>query len=323
MPVLAGQWARQSVNLPLRIRLFTTHKLTKSRFPSRVLCPSDHPSRETIQPFTLPNIALREVEGLQGAALRTRGGAVARLQAVARVCNVGSAWRAAVAGSSRWRRGCRPGWPAALVRSARSHADSHLAAESATAGQSVRRIQAPTGRSARSPGTTTEVLSTAPRGAGTLGAQRHARHHTEGDQVLLTHTNADRARDVTVAVRASVRAWRMSTACMTTCIWLTFSWLTCSWLTCSDMIVLCSTRVITAFLTERLGEGKLLGPDSAWQRSLQQQAWALHAAQVMIMLPVYCSFSNRNKLRSIPLGRVQRSRRSRRRGTSCARKRRR
>ena len=58
------------------------------------------------------------------------------------------------------------------------------------------------------------------------------------------------------------------------------------------------------------------------QRSLQQQAWALHAAQVMIMLPVYCSFSNRNKLR-IPLGRVQRSRRSRRRGTSCARKRRR
>ena len=70
------------------------------------------------------------------------------------------------------------------------------------------------------------------------------------------------------------------------------------------MIVLCSTRVITAFLTERLGEGKLLGPDSAWQRSLQQQAWALHAAQVMIMLPVYCSFSNRNKLR-IPLGRVR------------------
>ena len=90
--------------------------------------------------------------------------------------------------------------------------------------------------------------------------------------MLLTHTNADRARDVTVAVRASVRAWRMSTAC--------------SWLTCSDMIVLCSTRVITAFLTE-LGEGKLLGPDSAWQRSRQQQAWALHAAQVMIMLPVY------------------------------------
>ena len=91
--------------------------------------------------------------------------------------------------------------------------------------------------------------------------------------MLLTHTNADRARGVTVAVRASVRAWRMSAACMTTCIWLTFSWLTCSWLTCSDMIVLCSTRVITAFLTE-LGEGKprLLGPDSAWQRSLQQQA---------------------------------------------------
>ena len=40
---------------------------------------------------------------------------------------------------------------------------------------------------------------------------------------------------------------------------------------------------ITAFLTE-LGEGKLLGPDSAWQQSRQQQAWALHAAQVMIML---------------------------------------
>ena len=131
--------ARQSVNLPLRIRLFTTHKLTKSRFPSRVLCPSDHPSRETIQPFALPNIA-GSVEGLQGAALRTRGGAGARLQAGARVCNVGSAWPPAVAGSSRWRRGCRPGWPAALVRSARSHADSHLAAESATAGQCVRRI---------------------------------------------------------------------------------------------------------------------------------------------------------------------------------------
>ena len=133
----------------------------------------------TIQPFALPNIA-GSVEGLQGAALRTRGGAGARLQAGARVCNVGSAWRAAVAGSSRWRRGCRPGWPAALVRSARSHADSHLAAESATAGQSVRRIQPPTGHSARWRQTATEVLSTAPRGPGTLGAQRHARgrpHH--------------------------------------------------------------------------------------------------------------------------------------------------
>ena len=51
----------------------------------------------------------------------------------------------------------------------------------------------------------------------------------------------------TVAVRASVRAWRMSAACMTTCIWLTFSWLTCSWLTCSDMIVPCSTRVSQLF----------------------------------------------------------------------------
>ena len=138
-------------------------------------------SRETIQPFALPNIA-GSVEGLQGAALRTRGGAGARLQAGARVCNVGSAWRAAVAGSSRWRRGCRPGWPAALVRSARSHADSHLAAESATAGQSVRRtrIQAPTGHSARWHQTVSEVFSTAPRSPGTLGAQRHARgrpHH--------------------------------------------------------------------------------------------------------------------------------------------------
>ena len=174
MPVLAGQQARQSVNLPLRIRLFTTHKLTK--FSSRVLCPSDHPSRGKIQPFALPNIA-GSVEGLQGAALRTRGGAGARLQpeAGARVCNVGSAWCAAVAGSSRWRRGCRPGWPAALVRSARSHADSHLAAESATAGRSVRRIQAPTEDCARWRQTATEVFSTAPRGAGTLGAQRHAR----------------------------------------------------------------------------------------------------------------------------------------------------
>ena len=40
----------------------------------------------TIQPFALPNIA-GSVEGLQGAALRTRGGAGARLQAGARVCN--------------------------------------------------------------------------------------------------------------------------------------------------------------------------------------------------------------------------------------------
>ena len=119
--------------------------------------------------------ASASVEGLQGAALRTRGGAGARLQAGARVCNVGSAWRAAVAGSSRWWRGCRTGWPAALVRSARSHADSHLAAESATAGQSVRRIQPPTGHSARWRQTATEVFSTAPRGAGTLGAQRHSR----------------------------------------------------------------------------------------------------------------------------------------------------
>ena len=81
--------------------------------------------------------------------------------------------------------------------------------------------------------------------------------------MLLTRTNAYRACGVTVGVRASVGAWRMPTAC---------SWLTCSWLTCSDMIVLCSTRVITPFLTE-LGEGKLLGPDSAWQRSRQQQWW--------------------------------------------------
>ena len=124
--------------------------------------------------FALPNIA-GSVEGLQGAALRTRGGAGARLQAGARVCNVGSAWCAAVAGSSRWLRGCRPGWPAALVRSARSHADSHLAAESATAGRSVRRIQAPTEDCARWRQTATEVFSTAPRGAGTLGAQRHSR----------------------------------------------------------------------------------------------------------------------------------------------------
>ena len=132
--------------------------------------------------------------------------------------------------------------------------------------------------------------------------------------MLLTHTNADRARDVTVAVRASVRAWRMSTACS----WLTFSWLTCSWLTCSDMIVLCSTRVITAFLTE-LGKGKLLGPgpDSAWQRSRQQQAWALQAAQVMIMLPVYFFIQ---KQTSYTFGKGSTIKAL---GTSCARKRRR
>jgi hypothetical protein len=61
-------------------------------------------------------------------------------------------------------------------------------------------------------------------------------------------------------------------------------------------------RVITAFLTE-LGEGKLLGPDSAWQQSRQQRAWALHAAQVMIMLFIVL-FQTKNKLR-IPLGRVR------------------
>jgi len=77
---------------------------------------------------------------------------------------------------------------------------------------------------------------------------------------------------------------------------------------------------ITAFLTE-LGEVKLLGPDSAWQQSRQQQAWALHAAQVMIML-----FFFKQKQTSYTFGKgtkPQRSRRSRRRGTSCARKRRR
>ena len=136
---------------------------------------------------------------MQGAALRTRGGAGARLQAGARVCNVGSAWRAAVAGSSRWWRGCRTGWPAAPVRGARSHADSHLAAESATAGQSVRRIQAPTGRYARSPGTKKQRCYLHPhvvQGLSALsvmlGADRttshprymDGRHHTQGDQVL-------------------------------------------------------------------------------------------------------------------------------------------
>ena len=114
---------------------------------------------------------------------------------------------------------------------ARSHVDSHDLAsdsESATAGQSVRRVQAPTGHSARWHQTVSEVFSTGPRSPGTLGAQRHARadritshsrhtvgrHHTEGDQarVLLTHTNADRARGVTVAVRASVRACRLHAA---------------------------------------------------------------------------------------------------------------
>ena len=177
MPVLAGQWARQSVNLPLRIRLFTTHKLTKSRFPSRVLCPSDHPSRETIQPFALPNIALR-VRVLKGCRARPCARAAERARACRRA--PGSAmsavhgvppWPAQVAG------GAAAGQAGQLppVRGARSHADSHLAAESATAGQSVRRIQAPTGHSARSPATSTSVSSTAPRGAGTLGAQRHAR----------------------------------------------------------------------------------------------------------------------------------------------------
>ena len=217
MPVLAGQWARQSVNLPLRIRLFTTHKMTKSRFPSRVLCPSDHPSRETIQPFALPNIALRvPVRVLKGCRARPCARAAERARACRRAPGSAiSAWPPAVAGSSRWRRGCRPGWPAALVRSARSHADSHLAAESATAGQSVRRIQAPTGRSACWHQTVSEVFSTLLALSAMLGrphlAAAHShytdgRHHTEGDQVLLTHTNADRARGVTRGRQRSLAA---------------------------------------------------------------------------------------------------------------------
>jgi hypothetical protein len=46
------------------------------------------------------------------------------------------------------------------------------------------------------------------------------------------------------------------------------------------MIVLCSKKSITFFLPE-LGGDKLLvfESDSAWQRSLQQQGWSLHAAQ--------------------------------------------
>ena len=130
----------------------------------------------TIQPFALPNIAV-----LKGCRARPCARAAERARACRRAPGSAiSAWPPAVAGSSRWRRGCRPGWPAALVRRARSHADSHLAAESATAGQSVRRIQPPTGHSARWRQTATEVLSTAPRGPGTLRAQRHARgrpHH--------------------------------------------------------------------------------------------------------------------------------------------------
>ena len=183
MPVLAGQWARQSVNLPLRIRLFTTHKLTKSRFPSRVLCPSDHPSRETIHhdsPF-------RTSQGvLKGCRARPCARAAERARACRRAPGSAiSAWPPAVAGSSRWRRGCRPGWPAAPVRGARSHADSHLAAKSATAGRSVRRIRAPTEHCARSQKTSTRVQTTAPRGPGTLRAQRHARgrpHHVKSSR---------------------------------------------------------------------------------------------------------------------------------------------
>ena len=86
-----------------------------------------------------------------------------------------------------------------------------------TAGQSVRRIQAPTGEDALWHQTVSEVFSS----PGTLlGAQRHARadritshsrhtdgrHHTEGDQVLLTHTNADRARGVTRGQQRSLAA---------------------------------------------------------------------------------------------------------------------
>ena len=87
---------------------------------------------------------------------------------------------------------------------ARSHVDSHDLAsdsESATAGQSVRRVQAPTGHSARWHQTVSEVFSTVPRSPGTLDAQCHARvttsrpryNDTEGDKVLRTPSLRERA----------------------------------------------------------------------------------------------------------------------------------
>ena len=88
-----------------------------------------------------------------------------RATAVGRpVCNVGIAWPPVVAGSGRipdW-----PAFPGPRRLLARSHVDSQdLAAESATAGQSVRRIPSPTGHSeaARWHQTVSEVFSTAPR----------------------------------------------------------------------------------------------------------------------------------------------------------------
>jgi hypothetical protein len=220
MPVLAGQWARQSVNLPLRIRLFTTHKLTKSRFPSRVLCPSDHPSRETNHdsPF-------RTSQGvLKGCRARPCARAAERARACRRA--PGSAM-SAVHGV--------PPWPAQVAGGAAVGQAGQLPSSAAPgltrtpiSQQSLQQLANQCAGFSPPPGTprvgvrqqqrcylqphvvqglcTLSVMLGADRTTA-LSDFRPGRDHTQGDQVLR---------------RASVRAWHMSTAC---------SWVTCSWLT--------------------------------------------------------------------------------------------
>ena len=96
--------------------------------------------------------------------------------------------------------------------------------ESATAVESVRRFQATTGHSARWRQTVSEVLSTAPRTPGTLGAQCHARVTTsrpryndaEDDKVLRTPSLGERAAAVSEwhRVRSRVCARMAHVDCM-------------------------------------------------------------------------------------------------------------
>ena len=129
--------------------------------------------------FALPNIALR-VRVLKGCRARPCARAAERARACRRA--PGSAmsavhgvppWPAQVAGVAAVGQAGqlpRPRRPVSRGLPSRSR----VCIDSATAGQSVRGIQAPTGHSARSPATSTSVSSTAPRGPGTLGSQRHA-----------------------------------------------------------------------------------------------------------------------------------------------------
>ena len=118
--------------------------------------------------------------------------------------------RAQGAASCRRRRSGTSG-PPATRRLIRCHKEGQVGAGA------LGRWRPPTGEDALWQKTVSEVFSS----PGTLlGAQRHARadritshsrhtdgrHHTEGDQVLLTHTNADRARGVTRGRQRSLAA---------------------------------------------------------------------------------------------------------------------